>query len=76
MNLDMSLGSTVPMSERDELPEHVTLDDLSLSTISNEGRGITKKRRKQQKPKQQKPKTVVPTKKKVTVPDSWEELSD
>lgn len=70
----MSLGSTVPMSERDELPEHVTLDDLSLSTISNEGRGITKKRRKQ-KPKQQKP-TVPEKEKKAAVPDSWEELSD
>jgi len=75
------------MSERDELPEYVTLDDLSLSTISNEGRGITKRKHKpkQQKPKQHKPKQhkpkqhkpTVPKKEKDTpVPDSWEELSD
>ena len=65
------------MSERDGLPEHVTLDDLSLSTISNEGRGITKRKHKpkQHKPKQHKP--TVPKKEKDTpVPDSWEELSD
>jgi len=70
------------MSERDGLPEHVTLDDLSLSTISNEGRGITKRKHKpkQHKPKQHKPKQhkpTVPKKEKDTpVPDSWEELSD
>ena len=58
----MNLGNTVTMSERDELPEYVTLDDLSLSTISNEGSGKTKAKRKQ--------------KKKAAVPDSWEELSD
>lgn len=62
------------MSERDELPEHVTLDDLSLSTISNEGRGITKKRQKQKK-RLQKP-IVQAKEKETTVPDSWEELSD
>lgn len=65
------------MSERDGLPEHVTLDDLSLSTISNEGRGITKRKHKpkQHKPKQHKP--TVPKKEKDTpVPVSWEELSD
>jgi len=70
------------MSERDGLPEHVTLDDLSLSTISNEGRGITKRKHKpkQHKPKQHKPKQhkpTVPKKEKDTpVPVSWEELSD
>jgi hypothetical protein len=63
------------MSERDELPEHVTLDDLSLSTISNEGRSITKKRQKQ-KQKPTVPLTVPKKNKKAAVPDSWEELSD
>ena len=63
------------MSERDELPEYVTLDDLSLSTISNEGRGITKKRQKQ-KQKPTVPPAVPKKKKKAAVPDSWEELSD
>jgi hypothetical protein len=63
-----------------------------LSTISNEGRGITKRKHKpkqhkpkqhkpkQHKPKQHKPKQhkpTVPKKEKDTpVPVSWEELSD
>ena len=63
------------MSERDELPEYVTLDDLSLSTISNEGRSITKKRQKQ-KQKPTAPPVVLKKDKSAAVPNSWEELSD